>query len=155
MAWEYLLGPFNMAEVPQWFNLGPGSCVAMRGHTAQMPSSVKCFTRTGKSHAFYDPTLTLPTDFAVSAFPFNPYAGGAHLSPTSQLILSQHSLFVCWYLLYSSVKSFLILLSPSCFQLSSSLWHRCLLSQCTCVLPFRYQRHSSFRFFTTFCCGLL
>lgn len=78
----------------------------MRGHTAQMPSSVKCFTRTGKSHAFYDSTLILVADFAVSAFPFNPYAGGDHLSPTSQLVLSQHSIFVRWYLLYISVKSF-------------------------------------------------
>lgn len=93
----------------------------MRGHTAQMPSSVKCFTRTGKSHAFYGPTLILPADFAVSVFPLNPLAGGDHLSPTPQLVLPQHALFVCWYLFYISVKSFLLLLPPSCFQVPSSL----------------------------------
>lgn len=117
----------------------------MRGHTAQMPSSVKCFTRTGKSHAFYHPILILPADFAVSAFALNPYSGGDHLSPTSQFVLSQHSLFVCWYLLHINVKTFRLLL-PSCFQVPSSLWHRYLLGQCACVQPFRYQRHLPFIF---------
>lgn len=74
----------------------------MRGHTAQMPSSVKCFTRTGKSHAFYHPTLILPADFAVSAFALNPYSGGDHLSPTSQFVLSQHS-FLCVGICFTSM----------------------------------------------------
>lgn len=65
----------------------------MRGYAAQMPSSVKRFAKTGKSHAFYDPTPILLADFAVPAFSLNPYPGGNHLSPTSQFVLPQHFLF--------------------------------------------------------------
>lgn len=81
-----------------------------------MPGSVKRFTKSGKSHAFYDPTPILLADFALPAFSLHPYPGDNHPSPTSQFVLSQHSFFKCWYLLYINVKIFLHLLSPHVFR---------------------------------------
>lgn len=103
----------------------------MRGHTAQMPSSVKCFTRTGKCHAFYDPTPILTAGFAVSAFPFNPYTGGDHPSPTSQLVLSQHSFCVLASALHQCE---IISNSPASFLLSTSFFTVAqVLTQSVCL----------------------
>lgn len=113
-----------------------------------MPTSVKRLTNTGESCSVYDPTPTALTHFAVPAFSLNPSPGISHLSPS----LFYHNILFSSVGTYISVKVFLLLLLPLTFHFLPHWWHNCLLGQCTCMWPFRYQRHSPF---VTTCCGLV
>lgn len=92
---------------------------------------------------------TLPT------FSFNPYPGGNHLIPTSQFVLSQHSFFKCWYILFTSMWKYY------CFSclifLSASFLHAAQVLTLSVCLPAALQVSELFIFHisTTFCCGLL
>lgn len=92
---------------------------------------------------------TLPT------FSFNPYPGGNHLIPASQFVLSQHSFFKCWYILFTSMWKYYCF---SCLILrSASFLHVAQVLTLSVCLPAALQVSEIliFHISTTFCCGLL
>lgn len=126
----------------------------MREYAAQMPSSVKRFTKTGQSHAFCDPAPILLADFALPAFSLNPYPSGNHLSSTSQFFY--HNIpFLSVGIYFTSMWkyfcfSYLLLFSASFLTVAQLL-------NCSMCLRAALQVLETFAFCisTTFCCGLL
>lgn len=127
----------------------------MRGHTAQMPSSVKCFTRTGKSHAFYDPTLILPCRFCCVSISFQ----SLHRwwSPESHIPTCFITTFPFCVLVSVLHPREIISTSPASFFLSSSFFTvtQVLTWSVWLRAALQVSETSIFRISTTFCSGPL